>query len=292
MGVWWRAIIAAVVAAQEVDQEAQLAAYAESSDVTVLESGLMYKVLKASTSDVEPASRSTPVVCHYEGKLLSGEVFDSSYKRGTPATFAPSQVIAGWTEALQLMRPGDKYELMIPPGLAYGSAGAGSRIPGNSVLLFTLEVIEVKHGQQVHGGLMGILLDPAFNLGGVDIPGWALLVIGLGFFGWSNMGGGGKKCSARHILVKTEGECKAIQERIAKGEDFGKLAAEASTCPSGKSGGSLGSFSPGSMVPAFDKVCFDPNTKIGEIVGPVQTQFGYHLLVVDERSGVDDPKSK
>ena len=79
-------------------------------------------------------------VCHYEGKLLSGKVFDSSIARGSPATFAPSKVIAGWTEALQLMKAGDKYRLTIPSHLAYGDGGAGSSIPGKAVLIFELEV--------------------------------------------------------------------------------------------------------------------------------------------------------
>ena len=79
-------------------------------------------------------------VCHYEGKLLSGKIFDSSIARGSPATFAPSKVIAGWTEALQLMKAGDKYRLTIPSHLAYGDGGAGSSIPGKAVLVFELEV--------------------------------------------------------------------------------------------------------------------------------------------------------
>ena len=67
---------------------------------------------------------------------------------------------------------------------------------------------------------------------------------------------------------------------------FASLASQYSTCPSGSSGGSLGSFSPGTMVPEFDSVIFDPNTNLGEVVGPVQTKFGYHLIVVDKRTGV------
>ena len=96
----------------------------------------------------------------------------------------------------------------------------------------------------------------------------------------------GVKASARHILVKTEPEAKQVLSKLADGSNFASLASEFSTCPSGARGGSLGSFTPGTMVPAFDAVIFDPKTNIGEVVGPVKTNFGYHLIVVDKRSGV------
>ena len=96
----------------------------------------------------------------------------------------------------------------------------------------------------------------------------------------------GIKASARHILVKSQDEIDLVLDKLKSGEKFADLAREFSTCPSGKSGGSLGSFSPGTMVAAFDKVIFDPDTNLGEIAGPVQTQFGYHLIVVDKRTGV------
>merc|ERR1712137_830776 len=83
-----------------------------------------------------------------------------------------------------------------------------------------------------------------------------------------------RECEARHILVKTKEDADAAMGRIHDGEEFSKVAIELSTCPSGKKGGSLDSFTPGRMVPAFDKVCFDPATKIGDVVGPIQTQFG------------------
>ena len=104
--------------------------------VTQLPSGLQYKVL-ASGSGLE-GRPGTASMCtmHYEGKLLSGEVFDSSMARGEPMTFQANQVIAGWTEALTLMTPGDRWQLTIPSDLAYGERGGGSRIPPNSVLVF------------------------------------------------------------------------------------------------------------------------------------------------------------
>lgn len=89
------------------------------------------------------------------------------------------------------------------------------------------------------------------------------------------------KATARHILVSTEQECLDLKQRIADGEDFGTVAAAHSSCPSGKSGGSLGSFGPGQMVPEFDAAVF--SGEVGEVQGPVKTQFGYHLLEVTER---------
>lgn len=89
------------------------------------------------------------------------------------------------------------------------------------------------------------------------------------------------RASARHILVSTEAECQALKDQIAGGADFAELAKEHSQCPSGRQGGELGTFGPGQMVPAFDKVVF--SAPINEVQGPVQTQFGYHLLEVTSR---------
>jgi FKBP-type peptidyl-prolyl cis-trans isomerase FklB len=84
------------------------------------------------------------VECHYEGRLISGTVFDSSYQRGETATFGVTQVIAGWVEALQLMKEGDKWQLFIPYNLAYGERGAGAQIPPFATLIFDVELIKVK----------------------------------------------------------------------------------------------------------------------------------------------------
>lgn len=89
------------------------------------------------------------------------------------------------------------------------------------------------------------------------------------------------QATARHILVDTEEKCQDLMNRIQNGEDFAALAAEHSSCPSGKSGGALGTFGPGQMVPEFDKVVFSAD--IGTVQGPVKTQFGYHLLEVTDR---------
>ena len=96
----------------------------------------------------------------------------------------------------------------------------------------------------------------------------------------------GIKASARHILVKNEQDVDVVMDQLKAGTSFASVAQEFSTCPSGAQGGSLGSFSPGTMVPEFDKVIFDPETELGKVVGPVATQFGYHLIVVDKRTGV------
>jgi FKBP-type peptidyl-prolyl cis-trans isomerase len=104
-------------------------------------SGLQYQVMK-SGSGKKPGPNDQ-VTVHYTGKLLDGTVFDSSVERGEPATFGVSQVIRGWTEALQLMKEGDKWTLFIPDDLAYGDRGAGAQIPPFSILVFEVELIKV-----------------------------------------------------------------------------------------------------------------------------------------------------
>jgi FKBP-type peptidyl-prolyl cis-trans isomerase FklB len=90
----------------------------------------------------------TPCLCHYAGTLIDGTEFDSSYSRGEPTTFAPNQVIKEWTEAMQMMVEGDKWELYIPSDLAHGDRGSPPKIPGDSALVFTIEMIEVQ-GEKV-----------------------------------------------------------------------------------------------------------------------------------------------
>ena len=110
--------------------------------VKTLPSGLQYRVLTEGNGPV--ATDSSEVEVHYEGKLIDGTVFDSSYKRNQPATFRPNQVIKGWTEALTLMPEGSVWELYIPASLGYGEQGSGRSIPGNSTLIFKVEVLKVK----------------------------------------------------------------------------------------------------------------------------------------------------
>jgi FKBP-type peptidyl-prolyl cis-trans isomerase FklB len=124
-----------------VAPESFLAKNAGEPGIVTLPSGLQYRVIREG--DGKSPGATDTVTVHYRGSLTDGGVFDSSYPRGEPATFAVNHVIAGWTEALQLMREGAKWELFIPPGLAYGERGAGSRIPPNSVLVFEVELLAV-----------------------------------------------------------------------------------------------------------------------------------------------------
>lgn len=123
------------------DGETFLAANAKKEGVTVLPSGLQYKVLKSGEG--RKPGRTDKVRCHYEGTFPNGQKFDSSYDRNEPAVFGVNQVIAGWTEALQLMSEGSAWELYIPYNLAYGEAGAPGAIPPYSTLVFKVELIEV-----------------------------------------------------------------------------------------------------------------------------------------------------
>lgn len=102
----------------------------------------LYTEIRAGTG--KTPTLNSPCDCHYSGTLIDGTEFDSSYKRGQPLTFAPNQVIAGWTEAMQLMKEGGKWELYIPSELAYGDSGAGGAIPGGAALIFELELLTVK----------------------------------------------------------------------------------------------------------------------------------------------------
>ena len=122
--------------------EAFLAENAKKEGVVTLPSGLQYQVLKEGNG--KRPSATDQVVCHYEGTLIDGTVFDSSYKRKEPATFGLNQVIAGWTEGVQLMQEGAKYRFFIPYGLAYGERGAGAQIPPFAALVFDVELIQVK----------------------------------------------------------------------------------------------------------------------------------------------------
>merc|ERR1712151_352084 len=111
--------------------------------VVTLPSGLQYKVLKEGKG-LEHPTVSTPCECHYAGRLLDGSEFDSSYSRGEPTTFAPNQVIKGWTEAMQLMVQGDKWEMYIPYELAYGENGKPPKIPAAACLIFIMEIVKIK----------------------------------------------------------------------------------------------------------------------------------------------------
>ena len=121
--------------------EKYLAENAKKDGVITLPSGLQYQVLKEGNG--KKPSAKDQVKCHYEGFLIDGTVFDSSVQRGEPAVFGLQQVIAGWTEGLQLMQEGAKYRFFIPYRLAYGEGGAGGAIPPFATLIFDVELIEV-----------------------------------------------------------------------------------------------------------------------------------------------------
>ncbi|MCP8900460.1 FKBP-type peptidyl-prolyl cis-trans isomerase [Gilvimarinus xylanilyticus] len=129
----------------KADGEKFLSDNAAKEGVEMTESGLQYKVLEEGDG-IQPAAEDT-VTVHYEGRLIDGTVFDSSYERGNPATFGLNQVIPGWTEGLQLMETGSKYELYIPSDLAYGPGG-NQGIPPNSTLVFQVELLEVEKAEE------------------------------------------------------------------------------------------------------------------------------------------------
>ncbi len=111
--------------------------------VSVLESGLQYEILEEGDAHAQKATKDSTVRCHYHGTLVDGNTFDSSYDRGQPAEFPVSGVIAGWTEALQLMNIGAKWKLHIPHELAYGTNGSPGAIPGCAALVFDVELLAI-----------------------------------------------------------------------------------------------------------------------------------------------------
>lgn len=123
-----------------------LAQNAHQPGVHVLPDGLQYKVVRSGPADGLRPKLGDEVKVHYEGKLVDGRIFDSSYQRGVPAAMPLKGLIKGWQEALQLMRPGDEWILYVPPELGYGSEGAGD-IPPGAALIFRIELIGVLPGQ-------------------------------------------------------------------------------------------------------------------------------------------------
>mmetsp|Transcript_38506 Transcript_38506/g.42575 ORF Transcript_38506/g.42575 Transcript_38506/m.42575 type:complete len:245 (-) Transcript_38506:66-800(-) len=134
-----------VLAGSNEKSKELLAENAKKDGVVVLPSGLQYKILIKGRGKEHPKP-DTPCDCHYLGKLIDGTFFDGSYKREQPLTFSPDQVIAGWTEALQLMVEGDKWELYVPSELAYGDNGRPPAIKGGDALIFEMELIKVGFG--------------------------------------------------------------------------------------------------------------------------------------------------
>lgn len=152
-----RGIIQSLQADLHKKQEAQMAAAGEANKkqgdvfmaanktkegVVTLPDGLQYKILTAGAGP-KPVASDT-VICNYKGTLIDGTEFDSSYKRGQPATFPVNKVIAGWTEALQMMPVGSKWQLFVPPDMAYGARGPSPLIGSNAVLIFEVELLSIK----------------------------------------------------------------------------------------------------------------------------------------------------
>lgn len=137
-------VTSAVAENNLAEAEAWLASNAERDEVTVTESGLQYEVLVEGPEDAPSPTPDDTVEVHYHGTLVDGTVFDSSIERGETVSFPVNRVIAGWTEALQLMSVGDKWKLYIPPQLGYGERGAGSDIPPNAALIFEVELIGIE----------------------------------------------------------------------------------------------------------------------------------------------------
>jgi FKBP-type peptidyl-prolyl cis-trans isomerase FklB len=137
---------AALAESTKKEGAAFLAANATKEGVVTLPSGLQYKILTPGTGPKPTANDS--VTCNYKGTLIDNTEFDSSYKRGQPATFMVAGVIKGWTEALQLMPAGSKWQLFIPPDLAYGERGQPPVIPPNAPLIFELELLSIKSPDQ------------------------------------------------------------------------------------------------------------------------------------------------
>ena len=129
-------------AGNKKEGDAFLGANKGKDGVVTLPSGLQYKILTAGAGPKPTASDS--VVCNYRGTLINGTEFDSSYKRGQPATFPVGGVIKGWTEALQLMPVGSKWQLFVPPDLAYGDRGAGAEIGPGATLIFEVELLSIQ----------------------------------------------------------------------------------------------------------------------------------------------------
>jgi FKBP-type peptidyl-prolyl cis-trans isomerase FklB len=137
------AVLASTVSAGTTPEGIQfLEAKKLEEGVVETASGLLYKEIRPGSG--KTPTENSPCSCHYAGRLIDGTEFDSSYKRGAPLSFAPNQVIKGWTEAMQLMKEGAKWELYIKSELGYGERGAGAKIPGGAVLVFDLELLEVK----------------------------------------------------------------------------------------------------------------------------------------------------
>ena len=132
---------------QSVASKAFMTSNAKQPGVVTLPSGLQYKIVKSGPATGGKPQLQDEVKVNYEGKLITGKIFDSSYERGQPASMPLDRLVPAWQEALQLMRPGDEWILYVPPELGYGSEGAGGgEIPGGAALIFRIELIDFLPG--------------------------------------------------------------------------------------------------------------------------------------------------
>ncbi|GMI19270.1 hypothetical protein TeGR_g6135 [Tetraparma gracilis] len=245
-------------------------------------SGLMYKVLKSSTSTSPlPAPVSPPpaavVSVRYTGLLPSSSPSsDGSYplreftsSGGQEHVFITTDLVQGWQEGLRLMRLGDEFELTLPHTLAYGPQGAGGVIPAFSAIVFRMELTGF---DEIGGGALdlwvwkGVVLMQRNLWGPVRV--WYAVV--------------------HHILTRTLKECDACQQKLNSGSTFAQVAKANSICDSASSNGYLGSYESGTCILAFEKVMW--KAKIGEVVGPIKSDFGWHLLMITSRGVVVDDK--
>ena len=141
-----------MLAAETRTGEAFLAANAKKPGVVVLPSGLQYRIIRSGPAAGAHPAAGDEIKVHYEGRLIDGKVFDSSFQRGTPAVMPLADLVPGWLEALPLMRPGDEWEIFLPASLGYGDRGAGDDIPPGAALVFRLQLIGVlPHASTANG---------------------------------------------------------------------------------------------------------------------------------------------
>lgn len=142
----------AVTAAEAKRGADFLAANAKKPGVTVLPSGLQYRVIKSGPAGGPHPTPDDEIKVHYEGRLIDGKVFDSSFQRGVPAVMPLAGLVPGWVEALPLMRPGDEWEIFLPASLGYGDRGAGDDIPPGAAIVFRLQLMGVLSAPKTANG--------------------------------------------------------------------------------------------------------------------------------------------
>lgn len=147
----WALLIALLLVGMGALAWAGTERFAVPANMQTTASGLMYEVIREGTG--EKPTATDVVLVHYEGRLLDGTVFDSSYQRGEPAAFPLQGLIPGWTEGIQLMPKGSKYHFRVPPELAYGAQGAGGVIPPNATLEFDVELLEIAPREAMQQGM-------------------------------------------------------------------------------------------------------------------------------------------